>query len=146
MLTLAAMLAAASFSVSDTTDNNTGEREVYALQIAKDRESLGFIYLRCDAGTPRFMLELYEAPKTEWVIVTTDGTGDDPLNFRMSTDIYRNLVFQGDSAGLVEKLQGVRSVSLTAHYQFRKLTYNFDTDGIASSWERVVKHCPAPDV
>jgi hypothetical protein len=149
---LSLLLAAATsgaFTFSDTTDNITGEREVYALQISKEVKNFGELLLRCDDGTPRLVMSLYDTPETEWVTITAaipGGSEETPLNFRLTDKVFKYLSYQGDSDALVQRLTGNQMVAMTAHYDYRSYTFTFSMDGIEEAWRRVKEYCPEPDV
>jgi len=141
-LALLAALAA-PFSVSDTTDNDTGQRTVWALQIDQDLDRLSFLHLKCIDRKPTVELELYGFNAPDWAVVTLGGgdAADTPFIFERVPDRRDELRFHGDARILVNQLQEDSIRQFTVHSPLGNRSASFDMDGLTRAWQRVVAAC-----
>lgn len=140
--------------ISDTTDNNTGEREVYAFQlhIAKDDPHVT-LSMRCVAGKPEFVVEWgdVEFPSTT---VLTIGPVHDPdaeplekpyvfVQADQSDVLQRGLHASPEtSQTIIAAIGSSKYATFTAHVPSRSMTVGIKVNGTQQAWTRVIRHCP----
>lgn len=133
----------APFSISDTTDNDTGKRTVYAMQIDQNLEPLSFMYLRCVDRRPTVEFSLFDFNAPDWVVVTLDGgdEADTPYIFERIPDSTHDLRLYGDASGLMSKIQEGEIRQFTAHSPLGNRSFSIDMEGMAKAWQRVTTSC-----
>lgn len=141
--------------VSDTTDNNTGEREVYAFQLFLETGNPNYVTLtmRCEAGRPIVVLEWDKVTFPDQAVVTI-GPAIDPDSepdlkryvFEKSSDrVRRGLLASPDtSADIVAAIGEAPYATVTAHTTYGSQTVGMKVAGAQRAWARVSRHCPAP--
>lgn len=136
-------LAASGFSISDTTDNSTGKRDVWALATSEDR-NISVAFIRCEEGEVRFSVDFdgLTSP-SDWMVVgveTDHSDGMKPVPF--SKKEYRSeLVMHGSVRETFAGITGHEQVTLTAFSQFRSYTAVFDFSGFEETIQKVEAYC-----
>jgi hypothetical protein len=139
--------------IADSTDNNTGRREVYAFQTfikGKDYVSLRMV---CADGTPAFVVEWEDIVFPDHTVLTLGpvfGPDAEPQEsayvFRQSiTDgvIDRGLIAAPEvSKTIISAIGDAKYVTVKAHLPSGSRTVGIEVDGTASAWKRVSRHCP----
>jgi hypothetical protein len=160
-LLLAAMIAAAQpidrtfegeWYISDVTDNNTGEREVYAFQTFIDRSDYMSLRLICLEGKPTFFVEwdkLAFPSQTVLTIGPVASPDSEPYEksyvFRKSNE---DLTLRGLQAtpevsqSIISAIGDAKYVTVTAHLSSGNRTVGIEVDGTQRAWSRVSRHCP----
>lgn len=134
--------------ISDSTDNNTGEREVYAFQTYIKADDFVGLKMRCSAGKPTFFVEWEDRDfpdQTVLTIASTDiGAAEQQYVFEKSTDtIERGLRASTEtSAKIVTALAQAKYASFTAHLATGSRLVVIEVDGTQRAWARVSRHCP----
>lgn len=137
--------------VSDTTDNNTGEREVYAFAQLIDETDFVTFRMRCSAGKPTVAIEWSDRTFPDKVAVTIGAgqTADsDPVEksyiFANSRDpIERGLIATpSTSIDIVRDLGASKYAAIAVHVASSPKVVVVSTEGTQRAWDRVVRHCP----
>lgn len=135
--------------ISDSTDNNTGEREVYAFQTYIKGDDFVGLKMRCSAGKPLFFVEWEDRDFPDQTVLTIGSTeigaaAEQPYVFEKSTDtIERGLRASSEtSAKIVTALAQVKHASFTAHLASGSRLVVIEVDGTQRAWARVSRHCP----
>lgn len=144
--------------IADTTDNNTGEREVYAFQNYIKPNDPDFVqfYMRCTKGAPTFIVEWLGADAREISFpaqtvltispVNDDGTNPDSHQFifgRSDEETERGIRATRDtSAKIISVLARSKRAMVTANLVSASRTIEVDVNGTQAAWSRVVRHCP----
>ncbi|WP_454278059.1 hypothetical protein [Sphingomonas sp. Marseille-Q8236] len=140
--------------VSDTTDNNTGEREVYAFQthIEKD-DPYVTLSMRCVSGKPEFVVEWedVEFPSTTALTIGPVRDADaepveKPYVFVKADPkdvLQRGLHAAPEtSRSIIAALGPSKYATFTAHVPSRSMTVGIKVNGTQQAWARVIRHCP----
>ena len=141
------------WSVSDDTDNNTGERKVYAFQMYFPSDEPGVITLsmRCFDGKPTFFVEWGRHPFPDKTVVSIGGIPNgqgEPLEkqyiFQRSDDpIDRGLRASPEtSAEIVSAIGDTDYITIKAHLPSGTRAIGADVSGTQRAWSRVARHCP----
>jgi hypothetical protein len=139
--------------VSDTTDNNTGEREVYAFQMHLERDDPDFVTLRmrCSKGQPTFFVEWEHLPFPDQTVLTLGPVANpdsEPTEqqyvFQKSEDPVENGLRASPetSAKIVAAMGQAKYLTVTAYLESGIRTVGMDVDGTQRAWSRVSRHCP----
>jgi hypothetical protein len=139
--------------VSDSTDNNTGAREVNAFQmyIKPDYPSIITLRMRCSSGKPTFFIEWQDAVFPDHTVVTIGPvlTPDSEPNEqqyvfdKVDGDVERGLRASPEtSAKIVAALGTVKYATVTAYLGTGSKTVGIDVAGTQRAWSRVTRHCP----
>lgn len=136
--------------VVDTTDNNTGEREVYAMQLFIDSRDFVKLSMICKHGKPAFVVDWDDLPFPDHAVLTIDPLVDDISSsaqryiFEKSKEVTeRGLHASSEVSGQIVRAIGrATSVSITAHLSTGDRTVIIDTEGTQGAWTRVSRHCP----
>jgi hypothetical protein len=139
--------------VSDTTNNNTGEREVYAFQTYLKRGDPDYVTLtmRCSKGRPTLFVEWQDLPFPDQAVLTIGAVANpdsEPAEeryvFEKSEDaIERGLRASPDtSAKIVSAIGQAKYATVTAHLASGPRTVGIDVEGTQRAWSRVSRHCP----
>lgn len=136
--------------VADTTDNNTGERDVRAMQLFIDSRDFVKLSMVCKDGQPAFVVEWDDLPFPDHAVLTIDPLVDDTPSpaqryvFEKSKEIAeRGLRASSDVSGqIVRSIGRAKSISITAHLSTGDRIVIVDTDGTQGAWARVSRHCP----
>lgn len=139
--------------VSDTTNNNTGEREVYAFQLHLKRDDPDYVTLtmRCSKGRPTFFVEWEglafpdQAVLTLGPVATPDSyPAEQQYVFEKSEDVIeRGLRASPEtSAKIVAAIGTAKYMIVTAHRESGAKSVGMDVDGTQRAWSRVSRHCP----
>ena len=143
--------------VSDSTDNNTGEREVYAFQTYLKRGETDYVTLtmRCSAGKPTFFVEWEDLPFPDQTVVTIGPVvvpnaepAEEGYVFQKSEDVMeRGLRASPDiSAKIVSAIGQAKYATVTAHLASGTRTVGMNVGGAQKAWRRVSRHCPVQKV
>jgi hypothetical protein len=117
----------------DSTDNNTGEREVYALhhEFFKDEQGFLTLMLRCFQGRPTFFVDWTERDFPDQTVLTFSPIPGDRSNpadgqfvFEKSTDpVDRGLRASTEtSAQIISSIGKAPAVAITAHFPSKSRT------------------------
>jgi hypothetical protein len=138
--------------VSDSTDNNTGEREVYAFQTYIDRTDYMSLRLICYEGQPIFFVEWdkiafpSQTVLTIGPVATPDSEPDEKSYvFRKSNEdsILRGLQASPEvSQSIISAIGDAKYLTVTAHLSSGSRTVGIEVDGTQRAWSRVSRHCP----
>ena len=141
-----AMAAAPSsdFSISDTTDNETGIRTVYALQADVDEaKRLSMLKFECFEHRPSVTFEFYDFPTPEWAVILLGGgdSADLPFVVQRVADRRFELRLHGDPQVLINEL-GEDSVRRFVVYGATgSRDVSFEMSGLHKAWQRVTSIC-----
>ena len=140
----ALLLQPSDFTISDTTDNETGIRTVYALQLDVDEaKRLNFMKLECVDHRPSVIFEFYDYTAPEWAVVVLGGgdSADTPFIFHRNPDRSSELVLYGEANVLVGQLgeDSIRRFIAYASHGTREAS--FGMTGLAKAWQRVSATC-----
>ena len=139
--------------VSDTTDNITGEREVYAFQsfLKGDDPNYVTIRMRCSDTKPTIFIEWENLSFPDQTVLTispilSDGTNpkSEQYIFQKSEDIIeRGLRASPDtSANIVSTIGNSKHLALVAHLSAGSKSVEIDVSGTLGAWSRVSRNCP----
>jgi hypothetical protein len=139
--------------VSDTTDNNTGAREVDAFQLHLKRDDPNFVTLRmrCTSGKPTFFIEWEDAVFPDHTVVTigpvltpdSEPAEQQYVFDKVNGDVERGLRASPEtSAKIVAALGTVKYATVTAYLATGSKTVGIDVAGTQRAWSRVTRHCP----
>jgi len=136
--------------VSDTTNNNTGERQVSAFQTEIGAD---FVSLRitCSSGKPTFFVEWDEQTFPDQTVVTFGPSADadsDPVDqqfvFAKATDVVeRGLRASPETtAKIIAAIGEAGYVRVTAYPTSGVRSVGMEINGTQQAWARVSRHCP----
>ena len=139
--------------VSDDTDNNTGERKVYAFQTYLKRGDPDYVTLtmRCSNGKPRFFVEWEDLAFPDQAVLTIGpvaNSDSEPAEERYVFEKSEDVIERGlhaspeTSAKIVSAIGQAKYAIITAHLASGKRTVGMDVDGTQRAWSRVSRHCP----
>jgi hypothetical protein len=136
--------------VVDTTDNNTGEREVYAMQLFIDSRDFVRLSMVCKNGRPAFVVDWDDLPFPDHAVLTIDPLNDEIASppqryvFEKSKEITKEGLYATSevSGRIVRAIGNATSISITAHLSSGDRIVIVDTDGTQGAWTRVSRHCP----
>jgi hypothetical protein len=140
----ALLLQSSDFTISDTTDNETGIRTVYAVQLDVDEiKRMSFMKLECVDHRPSVIFEFYDFTAPEWAVVALGGgdSSDTPFIFHRNPDRDSELVLYGEANDLIGRLSegSVRRFIAYASHGTREAS--FGMTGLAGTWQRVSAAC-----
>jgi hypothetical protein len=141
------------WGISDDTDNNSGERKVYAFQMYFPRDQRGYVTLtmRCSAGKPTFFVRWTELDFPDQTVVTISpilADGSNPAEERYVFEKSEDPIEDGlraspeTSSKIVAALGQATSAEFTAHLSSGRRTAVIDVAGTPGAWSRVSRHCP----
>lgn len=139
--------------VSDSTSNNTGEREVYAFQLHLKARDPDYVTLtmRCSNGKPTILIDWQNITFPDQAVITLGPVADpdsEPAEvqyvFEKSEDsIERGMRASSDtSAKIVSAIGQAKYITITAHLSAGSRTVGMDINGTQAAWSRVSRHCP----
>ena len=139
--------------VSDSTDNNTGEREVYAFRLHFKQSDPNDVTLtmRCTKGKPTFFIEWENLAFPDQTVLTIGPVAspdsepsEEKYLFEKSEDIVeRDLRASPEtSAKIVAAIGQAKYVVITAYLASGNRTVGVDVNGTQRAWSRVSRHCP----
>ena len=139
--------------VSDDTDNNTGERKVYAFQTYLKRGDPDYVTLtmRCSNGKPTFFVEWEDLAFPDQAVLTIGpvaNSDSEPAEERYVFEKSEDVIERGlhaspeTSAKIVSAIGQAKYAIITAHLASGKRTVGMDVDGTQRAWSRVSRHCP----
>ena len=138
--------------LSDTTDNNTGEREVYAFvhHLKADDPNYVTVKLRCLQGKPTLSVEWDNLTFPDQQVITigyyssSGKTSVKPYVFEKSADaVERGLRTSLEiSREIVSSIGQATYLTLAAHLPAGTQTVGLDVAGTPKAWSRVSRHCP----
>lgn len=141
-----------AWTISDTTDNNTGEREVYALNIhLGDRNEFIVFRMRCSEGEPVLYLDWKDVRFPSQTVISIAPIVDpdaEPVEesyvFGESDRSYEDDLRASPrvSAQIMEAIGGAEYVIFTAFASPQTPIVGVDFAGAQAAWERVSRHCP----
>lgn len=144
---------AGDWYVSDTTDNTTGEREVYAFQSHVTRSEYVSLKMRCSERKPTFFVEWDDLPLPKVAVISIEPlTGPETPSedvryvFEKSDDVVErgHRATPDVSKKIVSAIGRAPTLMLTAHLASGSRSLVFNVAGTQQAWDRVVRHCPAP--
>lgn len=136
--------------VVDSTDNNTGEREVSAMQLFIDRRNFVRLSMICKDGRPAFAVDWDDLPFPDHAVLTIDPLVDDEPSpaqryvFEKSKGIADSEMLAAPQVSdqIIRAIGRASSISITAHLTTGDRMVMIDTEGTAGAWARVNRHCP----
>jgi hypothetical protein len=143
----------ADWYISDQTDNNTGEREVYAFQTYLKKNDPNFVTLtmRCSKGKPTFFVEWHDLAFPDQTVLTLGPVANpdaEPAEERYVFEKSEETLERGlraspdTSAKIVAAIGLAKYSTVTAHLASGTRTVGVDVDGTQRAWSRVSRHCP----
>ncbi|TPG41202.1 hypothetical protein EAH79_08850 [Sphingomonas koreensis] len=140
--------------VSDDTNNNTGEREVYAFQIYLKRNDANFVTLtmRCSGGKPTLFVDWQDLIFPDQSVLTIGPVANpdsEPAEEQYVFEKSEEVTEPGlraspeTSAKIISAISHAKYATITAHLPSGTRTVGIDIDGTQQAWSRVVRHCPA---
>jgi hypothetical protein len=137
--------------VSDTTDNNSGERSVDAFQSVFKPDYIT-LRMQCWEKKPAFFVD-WDGQSFPDVTVLSIGPVKNPdaepagvrYVFEKSTDaVARGLRASPEtSKAIVAAIGAAPYTTVTAHLPSGPKIVGFEIKGTQQAWSRVVRHCPA---
>lgn len=137
--------------VSDSTDNNSGDREVWAFQSYFGDADYVSLRMRCTSGKPLFYVEWADQKFPDQTVVTIGASADadsDPTNRQYVFELSKDPVDWGlraspeTSAQIITAIADAGYVSVTAYPISGVRTVGMDSTGTREAWGRVTRHCP----
>lgn len=140
------------WTISDTTDNNSGEREVWAMRVhAEDRDYIS-IYLQCSGDLPTLTIDWDGMPLPDQAVFSVAPIADSdaasiPIDFVLKKE-SQSLAFRGyagsptKSAEIVKLIGDADDVTITAHTIDGARSALIEVRGLRQAWSRVARHCP----
>jgi hypothetical protein len=141
--------------VSDDTDNNTGERNVYAFHTYLKQDDPEFVTLtmRCTEGKPTFFVDWDKGEFLDQTVLTIGPVAHpdaEPAEdqyvfgkFKDELTIDRGLrASPATSAKIITAIGQAKYMTLTAHLASGARSVGVDVDGTQRAWSRVSRHCP----
>lgn len=139
--------------ISDTTDNISGEREVYAMRSFVKAGGTDFVslHIRCDEGKPIFYIDWSDMVFPDQAVVTVSATvspddeaPDERFIFEKSTDLVNAglRASSGTTQALIKAIGIARYAAFTVHLPSGSRTVGIDVGGTLGAWKRVSSHCP----
>lgn len=139
--------------VSDQTDNNTGEREVYAFQIHLKQDDPDYVTLtmRCTAGEPAFFVDWDNLSFPDQAVLTigpVPGADSEPIEARYLFEKSSEVTEPGlraspeTSANIISAIGQANYLTITAHLTSGSRTVGIEIAGTQGAWNRVSRHCP----
>lgn len=140
--------------VADTTNNNTGEREVYAFQVHLEAGDPEYVTLRmrCSKGKPTFFVEWDKLQFPDQAVISIQPITKAGLKspeyqyvFQRSDDVVESGLRASPetSAKIIADLGASTVANVTSHLPDGIRIVGFEVNGTAQAWSRVVRHCPA---
>lgn len=140
----ALLLQSSDFTISDTTDNETGIRTVYAVQLDVDEmKRMSFMKLECVGRRPSVIFEFYDFTAPEWSVVALGGgdSADTPYIFHHNPDRRGELQLYGDANALIGQLGEDSIRRFTAYASNETREASFGMTGLRKAWQRVSAAC-----
>lgn len=139
--------------VSDDTDNNTGERKVYAFQLHFEKNDPGYLTLtmRCTNGKPTFFVDWTEISFPDEAVITIGPAAsqafppkEDQYVFEKSEDVTESGLRASPetSARIISAIGRAKYATITAHLSSGSRTVGVEVAGTQGAWSRVSRHCP----
>lgn len=137
--------------VSDMTDNNTGERAVWAFQTHSKDKIYVSLTMRCSSGKPTFFVEWDDVTFPDETVLSIgpsssldSAAAEQPYVFEKSEDLNeRGLRATPEiSAKIIAAIGQSKYAAITAHLSAGTRTVGMEVDGTQEAWSRVLRHCP----
>ena len=139
--------------VSDDTDNNTGQRKVYAFQthIKTDHPDYVTLTMRCSIGKPTLFVEWHDVAFPDQSVLTIASSvspNAEPKVERYVFEKSKDFVESGlratpeDSAKIISDIGQAKNTTITAHLTSGAKSVEMDVSGTQRAWSRVSRHCP----
>lgn len=140
----ALLLQSSDFTISDTTDNDTGVRTVFAVNLDIDElKRMSFMKLQCVDRRPSVIFEFYDFATPNWAVVALGGgdAADTPFIFYENPDRSGELMLYGDAKALIGQIGegSVRRFIAYGSHGTREAT--FGMSGLTKAWQRVSAAC-----
>lgn len=141
------------WGIVDSTDNNTGEREVYALKMHFEENEPDWITLtlRCADGKPTIFIRWVHLEFPDQTVLTIEPTNrsrlepaDDRYLFEKSLDPVESglRASPATSARIVTAIGRDKYVMIIAHLSSGTVARHLEFEGTQRAWNRVSQHCP----
>lgn len=141
--------------IADTTDNNTGERQVYAFvaDTSGPNPTFADLWMRCSQGKPTIFVDWRHLPFADQNVISIYAEVGAPARpvetayvFSKSKEITEDGLRASavDSAKIAAAFATSSLVTITAHLSSGSRNFVVDVTGAAGAWSRVSRHCPAP--
>lgn len=142
-----------NWSIVDTTDNNTGEREVYALQFHIKPNDPDFVTLtlRCSRGRPVFLMQWSDVTLPDHVAVTIGPVRQpdaEPVEQQYLFDKSDDAIEFGfraspeTTSNIIAAIGDAKYATVSIYPSSGRRTIGVDVTGTRRAWSRVVRHCP----
>ncbi len=137
--------------VSDDTDNNTGERKVYALNTFVGDSEFVMITMSCKGSYPRLVIQWDNATFADQAVFTIQpggasqnaGAGANYVFEKVIEETERGMeASKAASSQIVASLGNAESATITAHLPSSNRLVSMNVGGTQQAWARVVRHCP----
>ncbi|MCI4653106.1 hypothetical protein [Sphingomonas aquatilis] len=137
--------------IADTTDNVTGERDVYASNLYVKPDNFVTLTMRCSNGRPTFFVDWDDVTFPDQAVLTIGPRAtlaQKPASrsyvFAKSNDAIEHGLKAAPetSQQIVAAMVGAQSAVITAHLSSGSRAIEIDVKGAAGAWARVVRHCP----
>lgn len=139
--------------VSDSTNNNTGEREVYAFQLHLEQGDPDYvtITLRCSDGRPTLFIEWQDIAFPDQAVLTIGAVAHsdaEPAEERYLFEKSKETIERGlraspdTSSKIITAIGQAKYATVTAHVPSGSRTVGMKVDGTQRAWSRVARHCP----
>lgn len=139
--------------VSDTTDNNTGEREVYGfvLHLKSGDPDFVTLKLRCSKGEPSLFIEWGDVVFPDQVVISVTNSAE-----HTPDEITKKFVFEKSdevlepgikadtksTSEIISLIGNSAFATFTAHLPYSSRRVAMDVIGSEGAWSRVQRHCP----
>lgn len=138
--------------VSDDTDNNTGERNVYAFawNLKPGPSDWVTLTMRCSGGKPTFFVDWHNVsfPDETVLSIYSDTGPDSPTDTSFVFEKSEDPVESGlraspeTSAHIIAAIGASDIITVSAHLSSGNLSAVIETTGTKGAWSRVSRHCP----
>jgi hypothetical protein len=152
MLLFALALQSATWAVEDTTDNNTGKRDVSVIQMSENSVGNGrhvALSLDCSEGAVRMLLiwpgkigSGYLPVKVDWDVGPWAKTLGRPASWEVSP--YGEGIAEapaGDLKRIVDSVPEEMPFRVTVYRAGGETTLYFRSNGLKAAYARIASHC-----
>lgn len=139
--------------VVDQTDNNTGAREVYAMQLHLKRDDPDYVTvtMRCSEGQSLLFIDWNDLPFPDQAVITIGPVANpdaEPAEQNYVFEKSKEVTESGmkataeTSAKIIAAVGQSKYATVTAHLSSGTRTVGIDVNGTQRAWSRVTRHCP----
>lgn len=141
-----------NWSIMDQTDNNTGDREVWAMLTHYEPPDRDFVnlFIKCTDGRPTLSFSWHEATFPDQAVVSIGSIADSDAQLEDTQFVFAKVkdTVLGDyratpkvSAEIVAAIGTADYTSIIVHGYGEKMI-GANVSGLPGAWRRVLRHCP----